>query len=281
MTAAAPSGGATAVCGQGLSGLPVVSVVSVTRRNAAALQRTLSSLLDWSGHIELVVVEGDDHESVEYAALRAWASTRFPRLVWSRAPDGGPYDAMNRGVMASSGEWLWFLNSGDTVADGVVPADVLSRLSAGAEEPVWAIFDAVTDGRDRPARRSWSRDYTADGLRAGTYMACHQAVLMRRLTLANTGGFDRRYRISADYEVFLWCARQAPPLLCDRVLVVSEDGGLHTREFDRLLWEKRRARRELVDQSAGERVVDLLQTTKRVATVWGRRVAARRRSPLG
>ncbi len=276
MSPAPPSGVATAVSAQGIAGLPVVSVVSVTRRNAAALRQTLSGLLDWSGHVELVVVEGDDRDSAEYRALRAWTASRFARLVWSRAPDGGPYDAMNRGLMAASGEWVWFLNSGDTVADGVDPADVLARLAAAGEASSWAIFDAVTDGSSGPARRSLSRDYTADGLRAGTYMACHQAVFMRRLTLANLGGFDPRYRIAADYEVFLRCARQGPPLLCDGVLVVSEDGGLHVQQFDRLLWEKRQVRRELVDQDATDRVTDLLRTTGRIGRVWARRLADRR-----
>lgn len=264
--------GEAAVQRHGTTGLPPVSVVSVTRRNAAALVRTLSSLVGWARYIELVVVEGDDRRSADYLAVQEWVAEHFPRFVWSRAPDGGPYDAMNRGLMASSGEWVWFLNAGDTVADGVVPADVMARLEAGGDATLWAIFDSTTDGNGRAVRRSFARDYTEQGLRSGSYMACHQAVLTRRLTLANLGGFAPGYEISADYEVFLRCAREGPPLLCEGTLVVSEDGGLHTRRFGRLLWEKRRARRSLVDQDATDWVVDLLRTLKRMANTRTRAV---------
>jgi len=60
---------------------------------------------------------------------------------------------------------------------------------------------------------------------------------MRREVLAELGGFDERYRISSDLELFLRAKRRWPFVHLDRALTHFALGGLSTRRHDRVAAE--------------------------------------------
>lgn len=90
--------------------IPRISLVTVNFNMASTLETTLRSVVDqqYAG-LEYVVIDGGSTDgSVEI--IRRYEN----RLAsWISQPDGGMYDALNRGFAATSGEIMGWLNSDD------------------------------------------------------------------------------------------------------------------------------------------------------------------------
>lgn len=91
-----------------------VSVITVVYNDEKHIKSTLDSFFaqTWPEK-ELIVVDGGSTDGTteiirDYANRISW---------WCSERDNGIYDAMNKGIMRCSGQWIGFLNSGDYYAD--------------------------------------------------------------------------------------------------------------------------------------------------------------------
>lgn len=219
----------------------MLTIITVVRREPDRLRRTLLSLIAAGlDACELIVIEGDGQDQPESRKIRAWARTRFPNLQWLLSADGGVYDAMNRGCYAARGEWLWFLNAGDSAACELPSFGLVSELARVDEDWVVASARLVEDGRASRIKGSGLFDHSL--LRNGKYMPCHQAVLVRRTALAALSGFDVRYQIAADFHMILRLMQNGRPHLWEQVIVDFEVGGMSTTRWRRLAVEAFAAR---------------------------------------
>src|SRR5688572_22673033 len=93
---------------------PLVSVVTVTFNAARTLQATIDSVVKQDyPRLEHIVVDGGSTDGT-VDIIRANAL----RLAsWSSEPDGGIYDAMNKGAAKATGDWVIFLNADDAFYD--------------------------------------------------------------------------------------------------------------------------------------------------------------------
>lgn len=167
---------------------PVVSVITVTYNAAGMLERTLRSVeAQQYGPMETIIVDGGSTDGTT-GIIHAHAAhvTR-----WVSEPDGGIYDAMNKGVAMATGGWVIFMNAGDTFAAD----DVLKRLFAKRHEESDIIYgDVVKDGGVKKAPSEY-RPYHR-------MLFCHQSSLTRRRLLLDSP-FDVSHRYSADLKFFL------------------------------------------------------------------------------
>jgi len=89
----------------------ILSIITVNKDAAEDLLLTINSLapiLTWD-KIEFIIVDGlSSDKSISVINDNKGYISKF-----ISEPDSGIYDAMNKGISMSSGDWLWFLNSGD------------------------------------------------------------------------------------------------------------------------------------------------------------------------
>lgn len=178
---------------------PLFSIITVTYNAAAVIAPTLVSVKRQTfSDYEYIVVDGSSHDYT----LAQVRSAEISGTVIVSEPDKGLYDAMNKGINLARGEYLIFLNAGDTFAGD----DALSRLAAKARGGDYDILYGQTQLVDRCGRVLGGRHLAApERLDASSFkqgmVVCHQAFVVRR---AIAPQFDLRYRFSADYE---WCIR--------------------------------------------------------------------------
>ena len=100
---------------------PLVSVVTVVRNDPAGLARTIDS------------VASQDYPRIEYLVIDGASTDETPDVLkshqakvnrWISEPDAGIYDAMNKGARLASGEYVCFMNAGDTFA----ASDTVTRM---------------------------------------------------------------------------------------------------------------------------------------------------------
>ena len=86
-----------------------ISIISVCYNAIHGIEKTIQSVLSQSyDDIEYIIIDGGSTDGT-VDIIRKY-SDQITYFV--SEPDGGIYDAMNKGVRAATGEWINFLNAG-------------------------------------------------------------------------------------------------------------------------------------------------------------------------
>ena len=110
-----------------------LSIITINYNDAIGLQKTLNSTLTQScTDFEHVIVDGASPDnSVEVIEkYAAEASAKGIKVTWISEKDKGIYNAMNKGIKMSSGEYIEILNAGDILASD----EVVEKMYAALEE---------------------------------------------------------------------------------------------------------------------------------------------------
>lgn len=116
---------------------PRVSIVTIGFNCIEELKSTVQSVVGQRDvDFEFIVIDGGSSDGTRDFLT----SLTFPSFQWVSEPDKGVWDAMNKGVARSSGEYVIFMNAGDLFAS----SDSLSRLvKAASPEYVCVYGDAI------------------------------------------------------------------------------------------------------------------------------------------
>ena len=158
-------------------------------------------------------------------------------------PDRGIYDAMNKAVALARGEWIYFLNCGDTLADVGVLADAALAIDAQPDlQLLWGdmlYFDQ---------HRQWARRFRHVNRRTLIFDDLnHQATFARRSLFEQAGGFNLDFKTSADYDWLIRVLRSgARYRYLQRTIARFAVGGMHSANVQALIAERRRLRLQYV-----------------------------------
>ena len=180
---------------------PTFSIITVTYNAGAVLEDTIQSVIAQTyHHVEYIIVDGASKDNT--LAIVARYRNRIARVV--SEPDRGLYDAMNKGIALATGDYLCFLNAGDSfheddtlqqIVHSLAPQDTLPGVIYGDTDLVDAEGHFV-----RKRRLSPPEVLTWKSFRQGM-LVCHQAFFARRALVEPSA---LRYRSSA---AFAWCPR--------------------------------------------------------------------------
>lgn len=204
-------------------GHPRFSVVTVTYNNRSGFERTAQSVQAQTFRdVEWIVVDGASSDDT--AAFARTMTAPAPTVV--SEPDEGIFDAMTKGLRLARGEFVTFMNAGDCFFD----PEVLRRTDeAIGDAPVALIYgDAVEDGVEgqfyKPARSPAANRYV---------MFTHHQSQFYRTTIAQEIGYDRSYKLSADWVMTTRVLRRGPALRLPFAVSLFERGGVSQRSGHR------------------------------------------------
>ena len=241
---------------------PWLSVITVVRDAPAAFADTVRSLaLQSDQAFEFVVVDSSNDRESTCQTL----SGRPHRYTWT-SPEG-IYPAMNIGLEQAIGEYVYFLNAGDTLHDRetlrVIRPQIMSSL------PPWAFgrIEIFNLNGTRTLTPLW--DYRAHKKAhfARGHFPAHQGTFVRRDLLVALGGFDTRYRIAADYAAFLELSKQADPLVLETVIADFAEGGASTTNWRASFIEFHQARMEAFSPRGFQALREYGHTVWQIASV--------------
>jgi len=91
---------------------PKVSIITVVYNNKDNFIKTLNSVKSQNySNIEYIVIDGGSTDGT----LDVIKQNENVINKWISEPDKGIYDAMNKGIKLSTGNYIWFLNGGDMI----------------------------------------------------------------------------------------------------------------------------------------------------------------------
>lgn len=106
--------------------LKKISVITVTYNAKELLEKTILSVREQnSALVEYLVIDGASSDGTTELLQRYSADIN----LWVSEPDNGIYDAMNKGIALANGEWIIFLNAGDTFVDSSVVDRLCKELN--------------------------------------------------------------------------------------------------------------------------------------------------------
>jgi len=90
-----------------------LSIITINRNNASGLRKTIESVVYQTfKDYEYIIIDGASTDESIDIIKNNLSNVNY----WVSEPDGGIYDAMNKGIKAANGEYCLFLNSGDYLA---------------------------------------------------------------------------------------------------------------------------------------------------------------------
>jgi glycosyltransferase involved in cell wall biosynthesis len=198
----------------------LVSVIVVCyNENSEKIKKTLSSVITQDyNNVELIVIDGKSNDDT----IKCLGSFLKNISIFLSEPDQGIYDAMNKGVARSSGDWLIFMN----VGDGFYSNNTLSILLADIDSECDILYGDIY--REDVKTISKSPRFINRFMFYSTYF-CHQSLLFRRNLFSQVGLFDLSYKILADrvwiYKAYINGAnfKYRPIIVCS-----YEGGGVST-----------------------------------------------------
>jgi glycosyltransferase involved in cell wall biosynthesis len=193
---------------------PLVSIVSVVLNDASGLRNTISS------------VRGQTYRAIEYIVVDGGSTDGTAEVINANRdcinkaisePDNGTYDAMNKGIRASTGSWIIMLNAGDIFFSAKSVEHLVKAVSA-VPGALWCGGKSVVvfeDGR----KRTYRNDPAA--------LSFHHQSAMFSKTLHDKYGL---------YPVLPWCylsdyiffsmVRSEPFAFVDEVVAVCDGTGI-------------------------------------------------------
>ncbi len=193
---------------------PLVTIVTPSFNQGEFLAHAIDSVLaqDYPA-IEYIVVDGGSTDRT-IDVLRAYGD----RIRWTSGPDGGQSDAIHRGFLAGSGEYLAWLNSDDRYVPGAIGAAVQEM----AADPSVALLYGRGEFIDRDGEvtgpclhvEPWSFERLVGALN----LILQPATLFRRDAYLEIGGLDLALHYCMDYDLWIRLGSRYPVRFLPRVL---------------------------------------------------------------
>jgi glycosyltransferase involved in cell wall biosynthesis len=188
----------------------MLSIVTINKDNRVGLQKTINSLQSLVGRdYQWVCIDSASTDgSVELAN-----QFKTQNDVVISEKDTGIYNAMNKGISLSKGDYVLFLNSGDTLSSQIKSLDFM-KVVTGHD---LALFGFEIRNTQRKPR--------SNGWRFWSMPTSHQAIVYSS-ALLKQNPFDESYRFAADFEHYLRINRNHLAIHSDdRPLIVNEPYG--------------------------------------------------------
>jgi glycosyltransferase involved in cell wall biosynthesis len=204
------------------------SIITVCYNSESTIASTIQSVAaqTWRNY-EHIIVDGASTDRT----LSVVRNAEVAKLKVISEPDHGIYDAMNKGVAASTGDVICFLNADDVFANSMVLATVVELLQAVDIDIVTSDVSFFRSGApDRIVRRYNSGHFTPNKLRWG-WMPAHPGLFVKRRVFDEIGPFSTSYKIAGDFDwiVRVFALNQARYCYWADVSVNMQLGGVSTR----------------------------------------------------
>lgn len=206
-----------------------LSIITINYNNAEGLRKTLASVASQTfREFEHIIVDGGSTDgSVEIIKEYEETKHRTPytrHLLWISEKDNGIYDAMNKGVeiasgirvvnalnrsefvedknkgvQKASGEYVYFLNSGDALASNEVLEDVVHDLN-GSDFVIGRVYFSLNGERVSISPLLTEKDMSLYHMYL--HGINHQSAFIKRELLIQTP-YDTSVKMGADWKFFV------------------------------------------------------------------------------
>lgn len=177
-----------------------ITIVTVCYNAAESIEKTVRSVLEQSyPEIEYILVDGMSCDGTYEIVMK---NCRHALVI--HEPDQGIYDAMNKGIKKASGDYIYFLNSGDLFPSENTVSEAAAYLAEKEPDILCANVNYVYS-----ENRKQLHDYGKYKMLRPFFLGvgitvCHQGIIAKT-SIMRRKLFDTNYVLWADQEFIAYC----------------------------------------------------------------------------
>lgn len=172
---------------------PLISIITVVYNCEKTLENTIKSVLNQSYiNIEYLIIDGNSNDGTINILKKYEDNIDF--LL--SEPDKGIYDAMNKGLKMAHGEYIAFLNAGDTYDSDSVQKIVSEIKNKPKPDIIYGMMRIINS----EGKILWIYGYTHNFIEKS--MIAHPTCFVKK-ELYNKFNYNTMYKSAADYDLFL------------------------------------------------------------------------------
>ena len=226
----------------------LISVIIVVFNGERHLERAVASVVEQDyEHRELIIIDGGSTDGTPGIIKKYQDAVAY----WVSEPDNGIYDAMNKGLDAATGDWIYFLGSDDVLYDrhtlGVVSAFLDPKMSLAFGDIMY---------HNRGIVKSRFNPFTL------LHNTIHHQGAFYNARLFRDWRYDAGIRLIADYELNLRIYLERMKYRhIDAVIAICDEGGQSREDLERAFSETNMVRNKYLHGFIG-RMLSLLYSIK-------------------
>ena len=195
-----------------------VTVVTAVLNDAGHIEQTILSVISQTDiEIEYIIVDGGSKDGT--LELIGKYKDKISLLI--SEPDRGVYDAMNKGIKYSTGDFVYFLNSGDVLLN----PSILSKIKLEElKERNAIIYGNVVVAYGNIEALEKPRPFFNSKMKFKGIGICHQSMFFPGKLIRNEK-YDLSYKIAADYDLVYRLWRKGTEFLYKDITIAKYDWG--------------------------------------------------------
>lgn len=205
-----------------------ISLITVTYNAADTLERCIRSVIaqDYPG-LEYIIIDGQSTDNTP-AIINKYKNHINITVA---EPDGGIYEAMNKGITLAGGDIIGMLNADDFFAGPHVLKSIAGAFAASGADVLYGDIDYV-DKQDKVIRK-WRSGAYRQGCFNWGWMPPHPSFYARRKLFNKYGAYNCAYGSATDYELMLRFihANKATVYYLNKILVKMLVGGVSNKSL--------------------------------------------------
>lgn len=175
-----------------------ISIITINYNNLDGLKKTIQSVVGQSyKDFEYIVIDGGSTDGSASYIQQHVSSINYN----VSEKDTGIYNAMNKGIKVATGEYLLFLNSGDSFAS----AQVLEKVLPFLELNKGFIFGNMTLSKNNNIISKLTPPTKLDFSYFVGNSLPHPATFIKRQLFITNFFYNEKLKIIADWEFFIYC----------------------------------------------------------------------------
>ena len=170
-----------------------VSVITAVWNDVEHLEKTIKSGFSQTyPNIEYIIIDGGSKDGTVDKIKKYSDKISY----WVSEPDKGVYDAMNKGIAASTGDFVIFMNSGDTFHS----VDAIEKMSLNNVEKNTIVYGNVSVKYWDGVYVEKPHEFFKTSMKFKGVGICHQTVFFPGEIIRKMK-YELSYRIASDYDL--------------------------------------------------------------------------------
>lgn len=203
----------------------MISIIVPVFKPGKEFETLVNSLLEQdSKWFEVLIINGGPiTEILNNSISRLKANGILCQFI--HEADNGIYDAMNKGIIKSKGEYLYFIGSDDALKGNILKI-ICEELLKNKWDMIYGnVWSEFLGGK-------YNGEY--DNLKIQERNICHQAIFYNRNVFNLYGGYNTNYIACADWDfnLKLFFNENVSKKYIDIIIAIYGDGGFSTKIQD-------------------------------------------------